>query len=487
MSSSGLTSVIISDNEINSLQRMHDRILMTPREDFIQVANSLIPKLLKMLSSNPSYLPYVIPIFESCKDTINHLDCSLDLNSLLKLLFDNIDLSNNFIIEFIDISLRSNERFVIAKGNPIDLTNILNCFNFFPLYTMESNSLAIYVLMNLELIPSIDKFDTILTNLKLNVGEFILDLSLIQSTVVRDSIGSVQPGLSNDKVNRITCKQSSIPIEAIVRWKYRIIDVFDSLISKRNFSIVSEKYLVLVLALLMNDPNEGISLIAKNKSNCLRELLEVFTSVDSSLPQRIMEGVCELVLGGKERSKLRLHSQISILNWLHREFSKYFVLCHELVSSLCFSLLSNSSSTLFYETNLLKLRCITLTNLTVVANILSIEDMRIFSDKYISAIKFTLQCFVGNMCSSITSVSLDSSDNSIGVSIRQLCYEGILVVAKKLPALIQNDLEIVMTLFRMLDFEDADTGSIIHHCLNVIKEMHVSNSANLGIVYIHVV
>lgn len=231
-------------SEVAALSRVHDRVLATDNDKLPQILEKLLPGLLP-LANKEELRPQVLVIISNLVRRIKALRTPLPCPTLLTKLVtpDMMPFACNITLTLLDIAL-SHEPVGEdgCRGQQCTEAVLAAMALFFPplspagatitasssysksnkVFTMQLNSLLNYALELLVHVPaavaSSCKHTLTLPLGTSNTGtrttlqcrhhlellwDFLLDLSLATAPLIKDALGSVQPGLSQQRVQRL--------------------------------------------------------------------------------------------------------------------------------------------------------------------------------------------------------------------------------------------------------------------------------------------
>jgi len=189
--------------ELESLQRLEDRILSTSNEGLSKVLDILLPKLIALINKD-ELRSRVMKMFGSLLKRLKDLsECELPLKKLIALVRrEHMPYACNFTMTFIDVvwDRQSNKNVDLAVQL---LLSILD----WPVHSPQSNALLWYTLNILPLLPeAMDAYKALCIQEQLEdnsgvlkdiLGDYFLDVSLLHGTnpIRKGAAGSVQVSL----------------------------------------------------------------------------------------------------------------------------------------------------------------------------------------------------------------------------------------------------------------------------------------------------
>jgi hypothetical protein len=248
----------------NALTRIHDRLLATSNENVLNVLNALLPKVIP-LSNQDELREKVLQILSVASRRIKSADLKLNLINLLRLVHaDYLPYACNLAITFLDFAITN--RLINEEGIG---QVILNSIQSFPAFSVQSNALcyySLYMIQDLSNVPT-----EILSNCTkaLHIlGDYMIDVCLLQLCLEKDKVGSIQSGLSIERVNRLTLKRSVWSSVHIKEAKLNLIDN----ISKKWLPL---PYNIIISIICAYDSEHDVSQQSSFKMRGSRDLFEL--------------------------------------------------------------------------------------------------------------------------------------------------------------------------------------------------------------------
>jgi len=166
------------------------------------------------------------------------------------------------------------------------------------------------------------------------LGDYLLDVSLLQRPLSVEGsaiVGSVQPGLSASRVERLTCKRKTWPMESINKLKLSLIELVPDQVLLTSQS-------VLLSIICSADSNSEVSAQATFKMNGVANMLglndssslpviEILLAVmvpDGSLPYP-GDVLPVLYSPAYRRSVMRVEVRVSLMRWLLKNMGRRLV------------------------------------------------------------------------------------------------------------------------------------------------------------------
>lgn len=485
--------VVESDDiqrEIESLIRIHERLLTTKNDDIQRIIATLIPKLI-LLAENQNLLSYIKPIIQSSILKIDQLHCAfLPIDSLLELLLNplsqwTLELAIECLdswTKYFDISIDENQ---CEKS----IVTIVKLIGIFPVFSLVSNHLLIYLRKLLKFVNLISDQDIMNNNIRWIIVDWILDLSIVQYPLRKNSVGSVQFGLSPQRIERLLCDNVTIDRDSMKYWKLSIIDVLSKAVSIDTNNILSIEWILFILLVLTTDSDSEICILAKQKLPNVRDFLvnykyeSLFVNAACDFFGNFVRTSCDSILN-LERSKLTIDIPLVIFHYINKEFAACFPVAQNSIQQYAFKVLLNidcSSVPDYRESKLYHLILLMLIKLIVAVG----NDIGEIIDFYKcrECCKTVLKSFSVAMLSRLETASTSSLSNNPSQSsvvierevyqqTRRSCY----VLIKNLQDLTKHkslDIELTITLLQFLQVEDVDSTAMLHGCLHSMSSQLV--------------
>ena len=309
--------------ELASLQRISDRLVSTPNEELQKVLDNLLPKLLPLSNNAELRDKQVVPILMQILKRIKLLEIRLPLASLISLIRpDMLPFCCNLSTVFIDAAKTWHQP---EQWRECTQPLMLN-FGCFAAYSAQSNALCFYSLYCLRFMtPDIARMAG--SSAIDILGDWLLDLSLAQPGIVKDSAGSIQPGLSAERLTRLTAKKATWSALDMKQCK---LDLVDSL-SKQWLptpcavaiaiiaSCDAETDVATQAVFKMNGARSTIADISTNPVPVLDLLLCL------CLPHTLVSQKKNATLFVSRRTNLRISVKCAILRWICKEMQDQIV------------------------------------------------------------------------------------------------------------------------------------------------------------------
>lgn len=221
----------------------------------------LLPGLLP-LSDKDELRPKVLTIVSMISRRVKSLSIPLPCSVLIEKIVrpEMMPFSCNIALSLIDISLQN-----IDAGERMDCAlAILNAIQLFgPTFSIQTNALLNY---SLQLLPEISKCfnNSFLSSpTREHVWAWLLDITLVQPGLKKDAAGSIQPGLSAERVARLTAKTEGWFLPHLSELKLEILNTMSP--SWMNF-----KYIATIVMVCVCDSDVEVSKQAVYKLNGLK-------------------------------------------------------------------------------------------------------------------------------------------------------------------------------------------------------------------------
>jgi hypothetical protein len=284
-----------------ALERVHNRIGSTPNEDLAKVLEKLLPGLIP-LSNRPELQPQVVTIISNITRRMKSLQTSLSCSQLLVKLVspDMLPFACNIAITVIDISID----YIPSSDRELCALAIIECLDRFGNeYSSQVNSLLNYALKFLPELSLVMKNNQISDRFQRVLSSWLLDIVLIQPGLKRDGVGSIQPGLSKERVSRLTSKVES--------WEYAPLKELKlTLLQHVDISWVNPSCVMAIFAICACDTISDVAKQGVYKLNSLKTAIQ-----QSHVPLHpILISLLHLCLIGYEEGPIVGLSQLE-LSW----------------------------------------------------------------------------------------------------------------------------------------------------------------------------
>ena len=206
------------EKETAALQRIQDRLSSTPNEQLDQVLATLLPKLIPFANNEALRDKQIIPIFTHILRRIKLLKTVLPISALITLIrSDMLPFGCNFAIAFMD---------TVVDWQPMEQWQLcadalVGSLNGFAAFSSQSNALCYYSLYAIQPLGEATHSGPSIAHDVL--GDFLLDIVMTQPGLVKGSAGSIQPGLSAERVDRLTAKTKEWTAATLKPFKLALI------------------------------------------------------------------------------------------------------------------------------------------------------------------------------------------------------------------------------------------------------------------------
>jgi hypothetical protein len=445
----------------------------------------LLPKLIQLLSNEKLSLK-VTEILSELLLRLKQFSCKLPYQDLLQLInpkncIEVCDWSITFLDLTIDNPLLDNLRHIGFS------TSLIELLPLFEVFSLQSNALCYYAL-NCALLTNSEISININNNCQNVLADYLLDILLVQKMLVNNAVGSIQPGLSSQRIDRLTLKKKNWNFQDLRKAKLSIINLIST-------NCLSSKYSTLLAVVVACDEDAEVSTQGTFKMNGAVDFFKIHEDAPDAVLSTMLS-LCDLNQRNNEtlnnnssrqwsinnsRSTLRIEVQCCVLKWITKQMHQYVVLQAKLVSTVVFKLVFNAAST----TNSIKvvLHAIKLGLLLIMKLEKSNHDFSMFSILFLQCAKKILSTsqlsaksngsnnnnnnnnnhnsdsIMASTATSNLSNTNANSEEELQVSCRIVCYEIIEHIANKNTELVTKDFELVMFLFKMLE-NDSDYRSL---------------------------
>jgi hypothetical protein len=343
--------------EIASLQRVLERVQSARNEDLPGVLEALLPKLVALTNQDALRMK-AMELVKECMKRLKLSKCPLNITKLLACVGPSMmPFAANFAITFIDVAIEFNVHSPTTDHGDI-ASSLLLGLGSFEAFTAQSNALCYYALVLYHTVLS-EQFNSVRTddnkqqlhNAQSVLGDFGLDLALLQRPLQITSsdsgaVGSVYPGLSPGRVERITSRKKQWTPEQLKSIKLSLITMIAS-------GVFLPHHAVLIAVTLANDADAEVSAQATFKMNGVANMLGIDQSAE------IAKTVCEAVLSTcspaaenmsgaaaavHKRSTLRPEVRLPALRWLTKYVPSHLTACAKRIIMLLFNSVFGSAT-----------------------------------------------------------------------------------------------------------------------------------------------
>jgi hypothetical protein len=450
------------EEELSALSRIEDRLESTNDASYAATVKKLLPKLIPLVV-NDVLRAKVIQILTLSLKRIKLLRCILSLTDLLQLVSPTADKNDvfktNFALVFVDSALDYLIQAVDHGPNTTcdqvyteivcDINDgvsiILNTLANHAVFSHPSNSLCHYTLQLFRHIANA-KNTLPMSASKHLIGDLIVDICLLQVAVAKNSTGSVQAGLSNDRILRLTCKKDIITLDEIVRLKRLVLETL-------NNNWFPSCYSVAIAMILSNDLNSNLAEEAAYRRNGSKELYHVandaievifyllnlcnISVVDSQNPRPLCTH--------SYRTPIRKEIRCSIMHWIRKDALDFVTtpsLLFEMINKML-PHINHADTDVRYQGYLYSLLDKLVEKVLSHTGVVVEEHLEKLQSIFIT-VKTSLK--------SITNYVLEGS-TSDHAAVREHCYSLVDKIAQKYNAIAAFDTEIINIFFGLLDFE----------------------------------
>ena len=471
-------------SELEALDRIALRVESTPNENLETLLLSLLPKIVP-LSNNEIMRSSCISLFSSILKRVKSLHINLPIPELLQLLVRNeneLPFAANFALAFIDSSISNvvSSQSKTSKAALDICDKIIDILPSLEVFSVMSNSLLYYALLVLDTFSiaflnrrkqaSIENINT--SDVAANIiGDFLLDLCLVTSSIERDAVGSAHNGLTVDRVNRLTAKKSKWTKAELKEYKIK------SMLSLST-QWLNDCHSVAMVMTLSNDPDADISTAATFKVNGCRTIFNITKEKYDDLLYAISLCVGWNLSNSLEkiscRSGARDDIRCTILRWVCQD-------CSDLIIGIARVSLQHILADCMKPDLSMQYKSALLHFLDKVLSSLDDKTVQNISILVVAGIKYNLQPFNNiTLCQGTGHKmnTFNSTEDWSGLSLRESCYSIIDSLARRCGEIIVTDVDLLVILFRILDKEDEVNTPKLLACLGALRLCHESSNEN---------
>ena len=466
--------------ELASLQRISDRLISTPNEELQKVLENLLPKLLPLSNNAELRDKQVVPILMQILKRIKLLEIRLPLASLISLIRpDMLPFCCNLSTVFIDAAKSWHQA---EQWRDCTEPLMLN-FGCFTAHSAQSNALCFYSLSCIRFMTP--EMSRLAGSSAIDVlGDWLLDVSLAQPGIVKDSAGSIQPGLSAERLARLTAKKATWSASDMKQCK---LDLVDSL-SKRWLPTPCAVAIAIIASC---DAETDVATQAVFKMNGARS---TFTDISTNsapvldlllclcLPHAQVSQKKDANLFVRGRTNLRISVKCAILRWICKEMQDHIVSSSNEIVHLVTETMKSSEAGFAdatYSSNILELAALLVERLPI-------STVHSVASTLLQCVKKALGPYASQLSAdSASSIDSDAgwiylyqsynscdrlkcitftfqiNETSIGIHTRESCYRVVDRISRVCPSVASADAELLVLLFRLLDCEVKNSNSMI--------------------------
>lgn len=490
--------IMSQSSDVEVIKRMNDRIISTPDDKILAILDKLLPGLLPLTNQThlrDECLKLIAQVIKRVKQLQLPLQCDVLIGKLISPEY--LPFCSNITLSLVDVAIK--------YQHPDALVNCLSSSlqaieKFGIVINFQTNSLCYYILEYIEYLPVALPLSNVSETTKRFVYSLLFDIFLLNRSIQKEGIGSLQPGLKQARINRLCAKKAEWSLEQINSMKAKIMKLI-------NQNWVHPTYVLLYSLASLHIDNQELNIIALSKLNesktYLRSLAhDVIISVVCPLLQfcvwessgNFMMSDCSSVssifhngfgtIDFFDRSNLSSEIVGVILHWFLKEFLDYFkpqvdvmygviimviygIICWEMQSP---SVLKNSTSVkLIPSTSLILTSAQLLQKLSILDSdsfILRLED-----SNYNCRVERSV-CLVQTCISAIFRQfeAVSTTADSTAVKIRTIAYN-VLYEITKLDNLQFNSWSFSVTsnLFQLLEKEEDSNLSYLLNSLSNLR------------------
>ena len=329
-----------TDADAAALQRIHNRLESTPNEQLEGVLTTLLPKLIPFAQQEALRDKHIIPIFAHVLRRIKLLKTVLPAVALVRLVRpDMMPFGCNFSVAFLDTVAEwlPAEQWLACGGA------LVEGLGAFAPFSAQSNALCHYALFSLSAVADATSSSSSSTNgtggARDILGDFFLDVAFTQPGLVKGSAGSIQPGLSVDRVDRLTAKRKEWAASAVKPFKL-------TLIASLPKAWLPTECAVAIAIVASCDADPDVATQAAFKMNGARSLLpdvkdrpgpvlDLLLKLCLPLTQSMAAFQAQPYL--RQRTTVREAVKIAILHWVAKEMRDHLPLASAAIVQVLFS------------------------------------------------------------------------------------------------------------------------------------------------------
>lgn len=521
-----------TDADLASLRKVNDRLISTKNEDLPAVLSVLLPKLLPMANDSGLKDMVVNIVNESILPRMNVLSSGqiklIGVFSLIRL--DLMPTACDLAIAFIDCVIDSH------KSNNQDrecITSLITSLPGFELFSPQSNAVCNYLLYFLEGVPSVmNEIESSEQKLKAQsiFGDYLLDIMLLgkstekfsamTSVTTSPSLLTLQPGLSAQRMTRITTRKASYTTAELKGLKLAIIDslttnflppsysvaiaLVGSLEDKgaNDFEVVSQALYKVngAMGLFHIEDKDPVRVLESLLSLCGNSVALPTVSTTATASSTVTATTAASVSIGLDvtnmnvsRSKLRSEVLVALLRFVVKDLAKHLPQCMKPALAIAYKNITSSSDGghILITSATLPLVSVSLRLLEELAVRIDSQSFNTATVIFLTAVKkvLTAYTFASSSASSANNTSGKGNSGSIGsgvrntdevnysgldynLTVRSSCYAIVSQIAARNASLAVVDIDLLVLLFQLLEKEDERVLSKIYTALEAIRRAH---------------
>ena len=370
--------------------------------------------------------------------------------------------------------------------NPIDpsikrsiLILILSSLSKLEIFGTQSNVLCTYSLCLLNQFNNITADDGADFVSRATIGDFLIDVCCMTQPLEKGAIGSVQPGLSAERVDRLTCLQPKWSILKLKEVKELIMQhvLGDEIKATEGQAIFSQliptKYRVAMAIILSQDRDSSIATQAVFKMNGAANLFKIHNNLsESDNPSDTLQYLISLCSSktNEKRIPLRNVVQIALIRWICKEMTTYFSHSAKAILTVIVQAVFGTNSSLMSPSNAGLLTAFALLMETLIKNL----DTANLQNSCILLVQSCKKVLIQFATSQVSSAATNSDYNSeMNLATRSSCYAVIETAANRVSDLVAKDVELIVLLFRLLGQEDERIITKLYVALENLQQAHI--------------
>lgn len=340
-----------SEADREALVRIRDRLYLSDDAKFVHLLaqGQLLPRLLLMTNCQTTretsvllqLIQYVLRRVKESEDARVAVDCA----SLFPLVDPtHLPFCCNFAMVFLELGMKSMQ---VASQTEYSSALVLAIARF-PLFSNQSNALMhlLSQFTSQGLGTALSALDPLVQErIRVDIGDWFLDVALVRSDVSKAGTGSVLPGLSQQRLNRVLAKKDAISSAELRAVKLLIVTMKDGVIPLRFYLVVC--------AVLSCDGDPDISREACYRFN---SFVDAFRQLSPAAQADLVTFVLNLCTarGGSDRTCLREEVAVVLLELMSKHFDVPLSSVSDIVASTVIeSFAAGSSRSRRFQTKLL--------------------------------------------------------------------------------------------------------------------------------------
>lgn len=453
------------EQELSALERISTRLQSTSNETLPHILSSLLPKIIP-LSNQSSLRAKVVEIITEALRRAKISGCKLNLEVFTSLIQSNqLPFACNIGFAFLDAIADANN---IENINEHTVEPFLDALESFPLFSYQSNVTLYYCLIYIDCISTAisnihhQGRKLILVN---RFGEYLLDFMILQyGSVGSNSVGGVQPGLSERRMNRFAIKNKRFESLGLKALK---LNCLESLVC----DCFAKSYFSVIIPLIgMADADREVSSKSIQIINRLKELPQQNSAdrIDGDLSNTLSTAfglsltleLDSFVVERSDRIPMRHEVILNVLDYLDKNISRYKGIHHGVVLAITDNIMLPANLDPLLS-SWISFICSCLTTFPTLGG--NFE----FLSFLVNCVETIVQDFT--MTSLTKTMSLDASNTAI--KLRYNVFNLLHTIITLNPKLASGKYTLLDTLLQIAERDDLSSSTALFAIIDVFKDI----------------